>query len=305
MIAIDTALAYPCKIADLPAEVYHARPEWSTSQLKLLPDSPELFCGYHITREWEFKQTDDMWLGECLHAVRLEGRLIVEIPDWALAKDGSRRQAYRDWKAANPDVFDLKAKDTQRIKDMDSGMMADPKCRAILEAAGECEQSYFWVDAEIGLPRRARLDKLAEFDGVRIIGDIKATNIDVTDARQVGAKVLEFGYHRQGASYLDAVEAVDGEMPAGFGFMFVRNKVPYNARLWVLKPEDIDLGRRQNATAMIDLKRRLESGDWNENTTFGQENLIQLPKYAYADHPRNYDSAPYEEFANLNGECQA
>ena len=294
-------VSLPSKILGMPADEYHARPEWSHSQRKLLPNHPELFHGYHVTHEWEFKQTDDMWLGECLHAVCLEGKSIVEIPDYALTSNGQRRgKAWEAWQAEHANDFYLLPKEAERVLAMRDGLMADPKCRAFLEAEGQCEASYFYIDEETGLQCRARVDKLATFGRIAIIGDLKATNIDPTDARQVGLKVLEMGYHRQGAEYTEAVGEVDGETPDGFGFLFVRNRVPYNARLWVLKSEDIELGWRQNHAALRDLRRRLDSNDWIEGDTFGKENPITLPRWAYSD--QSVGDAPYEEFAAFNGE---
>jgi exodeoxyribonuclease VIII len=296
---------YPSRVAGIPAEAYHKLPEWSQSQLKPLPDHPELFAGYHIRHEWEIKQTDDMWLGECLHAVHLEGKPIVEIPEYALTSNGQRRgNTWRDWEAAHEGDFYLLPKDAQRIKVMSDGLMADPKCRAILEAPGECEHSYFFTDPETGILCRARIDKLACFGQARVIGDIKATCIDVSDARQVGQKVLEMQYHRQGPWYLDAVEAVDGVAPDGFAFLFVRNKPPYNAACWVLGSEEIALGRRRNQAARLDLHRRLKTGDWT-GLTHGKENLIVLPRYAYSGDVRESDGSAWDEFNQFNGENHA
>jgi hypothetical protein len=292
---------YPCKFIGMPAEFYHKMPESSQSQFKLLPDQPELYAGMHIRREWEIKETDDMWLGSCLHAVLLEGHPIVEIPADALTSNGQRRgKTWESWELAHKGEFYLLPKDVVRVRSMCDGLMTDPKCAALLSAPGECETSYFWIDSETGLPLRARIDKLAEFNGATVIGDLKATNIDVADARQVGMKVLAFGYHQQGAHYLDAVREVTGEEPAGFAFLFVRNKPPYNARLWRLGAEEIALGRRRNLAAKQDLVRRLESDDWT-GPTHGIENQIVLPAWAYGKMGENV-TPDWADFANFNGE---
>jgi hypothetical protein len=285
----------------IPAELYHKAKGWSQSQLKLLPKHPELFEGYYISKRWEFEATAEMHLGTILHGHVLERRQIPEIPRDALSASGQRRgKAWDAWCAANnPDDY-LTVKDAARVEQMARGLWADPKCASILSAEGRVEQSYAWVDPETGLPLRARLDKVISYNGLTLITDLKTTTVDVTNQRQVGNKVFELAYYRQAAMYCDAVMACEGIVAAGFGFLFVRTKEPFNARFWDLGAEDIAMGRRRNREALMDLARRLDTGDWS-GPLAGLENQIILPRYAYDDTQTEDYGAVFEEFTTFTG----
>jgi hypothetical protein len=290
----------PRSVTEMPAPEYHARPEWSQSQLKLLPNHPELFHGFHIAKKWTFGQTPDMWLGECVHGVALEGRELLTPPPEALTSNGQRRgKAWEQWSAEHAGDLVLLEKDAAKVHTMAASLRDDPKIRQLLDADGDVELSLFWTDPETELPLRARLDKLARFGSGLVIGDLKCTNIDPADERQVAAKVLNFKYHQQAAFYLDAMREATGTEPAGFLFIFVRNSPPYNAVLWRIEDVGIDLARRRNRVALIDLKERLARNFWR-GSRYGIENPLQLPKWAYTDDPGDNTPTDFAEFAEFD-----
>jgi hypothetical protein len=240
-----------------------------------------------------------MYLGECLHAVQLEKRQIIEIPPEVLTSNGQRRgkrwEEYRDMQEALGNLI-LPSKDLPRIKAMSENMSKDPEIRRIIEADGYAEHNLFWTHEETGISCRARLDKVAF--GSRpgsIIGDIKTTNIDVTVPDLVGAKIAKMQYHRQAASYFDAAKIAEYD-PKEFVFIFVKNKEPFTARAWTLSQRDIDLGRKQNDFAYRDLKKRLESNDWL-GAGFGILNRVSLPTWAYDND--TMDVSKWSEFTSF------
>ena len=280
------------------AAEYHARPEWSQSQFKLLPDHPDLFHGFHIARRWTVEVTDDMELGTQLHGVWLEKKPLLIIPPEALTSNGQRRgKAWESWCQEHRDNPGLLPRDADRIQAMADGGMADPVVRGLIEAEGEVEHTIVWTDAETGLPLRGRLDKMARFDGGYQIMDIKSTSIDPGDMRAVSAKIWTMKYHQQAACYIDAATLLYGA-PLCFVFVFVRNRPPFNAVAWALNENDIDLGRRHNRSALVDLRRRLHCGDWN-GSRFGFLNPVSLPNYAWTDDPLDVSSPqPFDEFSD-------
>ena len=286
-------------VPNMPEAEYHAHPAWSQSALKLLPDEPELFHGRHILKlpDWQVAESDDIWLGTCLHAMHLQGQEIVRIPSEVLTSNGQRRgTAWKAWEAEHAGELVLRDQDAERVNAMSAGLMADPTIQRILKSDGPNELSLFWTDEETGLDLRARIDLLREGPGGWLAADIKSTNIDVTDKRQVASKILDFGYHQQDAMYEEACRRCLGFTPAAFCFIFVRNKPPYNACLWRLNPNDIALGGRRNRKAMADLVKRLVSGDWSNNRA-GQVNEVSLPKYAYeGDDGATYYADDFQQF---------
>jgi len=277
---------------------YHAREEWSQSQFKVLPEHPELFEGFHVTHRWTRQPTADMELGSHLHGVLLEGEELVLIPDDVLTKNGQRRGKNWDaWCEEHPNNPGILPKDAQRIQAMIDGCRADPEIASMLGAEGEVEHTIVWEHEETGLPLRARLDKIARYGEPYMIVDLKATNIDVGNQRAVSSKIYEFSYHQQAAHYLDAATLLYGA-PLGFVFLFVRNKPPYNAVAWTLGEQDVELGRRHNRAALLDLRSRLDSSNWR-GPRFGQVNTVFLPGYAYSDDPLGLPPAapePYDDF---------
>ena len=83
----------PVEIRDLTNEEYHALPSWSSSQLKLLPDEPELFYKRFVEKHpaFQFKPTASMDLGTSVHRIILEGTPVKMIPDDVLGTDGAKR----------------------------------------------------------------------------------------------------------------------------------------------------------------------------------------------------------------------
>lgn len=289
-----------CTIVErMPEAEYHARPEWSQSQFKLLPNEPELFYGRHVAKYpgWQLKPTPDMELGTALHAVILDGKPLVEIPGDVLTSNGQRRgKPWEQYQAEHADDLIMLPKEIGGIRAMVDAIMGQDVLRNLFEADGFTEHSLFMVDDATGLPTRGRLDKFARLNGRMIIGDLKCTSIDPADKRQVEAKIHSFKYHQQAAHYWDLCEAAY-VTPVDFVFAFVRNSPPYNAVGWTLTPNAIELGRRRNRVALDDLRRRLDTGDW-VGERHGYLSMADLPKYAYMDDP-DANPLPTDDFANF------
>lgn len=286
---------------NMPEGNYRAYPAWSQSQLKLFPDWPELFYGYHIAHLWPFKRTNDMELGTQLHAVHLEKEELLIIPPDALSSNGQRRGKNWDaWKQEHPDNPGILEKDSIRIRAMCSSLESDSEIKKIIDADGLVEHSIFWIDPATGLRMKGRLDKMVIGNQRGVIFDLKSTSIDVTNKRLVDKHIFEMGYHKQQAMYVDAAKLAYG-IPFSFLFGFVRSKPPYTARLWQLESkEDIDLGRRHIDLARKDLKSRLETGDWHGGG-HNRINFAQLPAYAYSDDPLDLSMPdPVQEYSEFN-----
>ncbi len=294
-------LCHASQIPNLPAAKYHNRKEWSQSQFKLLPKNPELFHGLYVAKppRFTFDATDDMQLGTQLHALVLEHQELLIVPATALSSNGQRRgKNWEAWCDDHPDDHGVLVKDALRILSMQASIEADPVLRDLFAADGETEHTIILEDSNTSFPLRARLDKLARFPNGYIIGDIKATGIDVTSEREIAAKVFAMGYHQQAAFYWDAAELLYGA-PLRFVFAFVRNKPPFNAVAWCISDNDLDLARRHNRLALDDLARRVDYSDWNGDR-FGKLNYFSLPNWAWTDDPLVVPQGQYEEFAEFS-----
>ena len=276
---------------------------WSVSQWKLLPLRPELFHGYHITGEYEFDPTAGMLFGTACHAEFLEGKECHEIPEWALTSNGQRRgkawEAYCETASA---LDRLNAKEIAAVRGIRASINAQPRLANLLWGEGPMEHSIYATHTETGLPVKGRLDKVRETGEGRILVDLKITGLDSDDQRKMASQVFEMRYHLQMSAYCDLVEAVYGEAPQAVVMIFCRDKPPYTARAWIFNDNDIELGRRRNRLALLDLKRRLDADEWtgcrHNELNNGPDGML-LPAWAYTDDASDNPpaSTTFEEFS--------
>ena len=278
-------------LLELTNEEYHARPEWSSTQVKLIPDEPWTFFKRHIEKDpaYQFNRTPSIKLGTAVHDIVLDGRPTKLIPGEALASDGSRRgNNWKAFQADNPGVVLCKADDP--ILHMVAAIREEPKARAWLDADGLTEQSMVYQDPVPGLGLRAQTDKLAYASGDAIvIADIKSTSKDPFDEREIAKQIVQFCYHRQAAWYWDAVDlwgSPDLYVQA-FVFVFVQNTPPFGCHVHEIPERAIELGRQQNKAAIGELSGRLSSNNWRP-ATWGRVTLTDLPEWYYQKEGVDY-----------------
>ena len=291
----DQWIVEPSKILDLPSEEYHARPEWSHSQLKYLPDNPEEFYARYVCKNrpsWARtkKPTRGMELGTAFHAMLLEGINPPVVPADILASNGAMTTAAaKAFKKAWPDYVTEAENDT--LTYAVNRCRKDPEIAAYLDTDGDPEVSLFWDDETTGLKCRGRVDRVCRFvDGISIL-DLKFSSGN--DKRWVEKQVAAMLYYRQAAFYWDAVERAYSEPVREFVFLFAKNNPPFDAYLWRINPNDVGLGRRRNNLALDDLRSRQDSGDWHA-TGFGTIREFDLPKWAWDEGPQSVQ--PFEIF---------
>lgn len=265
----------PCTI-----DQYHARPEWSHSQLVLLPESPELFRARHVTRELSFPATAPMELGQAVHDLLSGSDNVVLIPAEALTSNGQRRgKAWEQFCAQHDGSMLLKEDTYNTVRRIADALHAEPIAGKLLAAAGHTEHTVVWQDGETGLPLRMRCDKAACFPDGWVLVDWKVVS-DPTE-RAFQYKIEDFAYHRQAAFYSDGWTLYQ-QSPEAFVFVAVRGEPPHEVRCWELAARALYLGRQQNDAAKRDLARRLEQDDWH-GAGHGRLVEIDLPARNYRD----------------------
>lgn len=276
-------------ILDLTNDEYHARPEWSNSQVKLLPNEVELFGKRHIEKQpaFQFKPTASVQLGTAVHDIILENTPIVMIPESALSASGSKAgKGWTSLRADNPGKVLCKPDDP--ILHMAASIRAEPKAREWLESEGPVEQSICWHDDVSGLDLRAKPDKVSMTSQGNVIIDLKSTKEDPHSERQIAKAIHTLCYHRQGAWYWDPVEWWLQDEVRLFMLIFVRNKPPYDCHVHELAGRAIELGRQQNRLARGELASRLQTKNWLPET-HGRTTVIDLPDWAYNQEEENYE----------------
>jgi len=265
---------------------YHARSEWSHSQIETLITSPSLFHGRYITREFPREESKEFDIGTVAHAALLEpaglDAVLAIIPRDALNEQGHRKGAkWLAWSAANEEKVQMKREEAAPIMHMVENVLAH-KVGPWFAGDGETEFTITWEDAETGLKLRARPDRIFEAPAGLVLIDLKTTR--AANPRKFINDAVEFGYHRQAAYYLDAAISY-GMEPRGFVFVTV-NKTPAHEVMAIQLPERaIEFGRQQNREALHELAWRLSENRW-ESRTANDIIELDLPEWAYKDQWR-------------------
>lgn len=253
-------------VYEIPEDIYHADavPGGSLSSSgarRLLPPScPALF---HHWRHRQGPRTKAMDFGTAAHWRMLgvgSPIVVVDEDDW---RKKAAQQQKRDAHAAG--LVPMLLRDYARTREMETVLRAHPDARALFQpGVGAVEQSMFWVDAEFGVWRRARLDLVIPGDDTTPMMVVDYKSSGAVDVASMSKSMVTYGYAQQGAWYIDAVEALDLTPPAGVVFLLVfqMSEPPYLVRVAQPEPEAVQWGRVKNRKA-IDTYRECErTGIW-------------------------------------------
>lgn len=241
----------------VPESVYHADPDsLSSSGARLLiKETPEEFRHQQDQPPDPKPQYD---FGHAAHKMVLgEGQQIFVL-DPAIhgrTKDGEIAKvpaATSKWKAA-----EAQARESGRLPitkaNMDiaqrmAGRVHTNPIAARLFMSGMPEVSGYWHDQATGVRCRFRADWLPDRPGRMICVDYKTALS--ADPKKFEKSLVDYGYHQQAAWYLDGLREVGIADDAAFLFIVQKKTPPFPVSLVQIRPEDVELGRRQNRRAL-------------------------------------------------------
>lgn len=243
-------------IYDMPDEVYHSRPELSSTGARLLLESPAEFK-YRQDHPQPGKRDYD--IGHAAHSKVLGvGSGVIGYPEEHLTPSGnvSTKAATVAWaeeqRAAG--LVPVSPADVAAVDAMAEAVLSHPKAREILELDGHREVSVFnEVD---GVPTRARLDVLAGDVGA----DLKTTR-KKAHAEGFSRESGELKYFVQETWYRDALSAEGIEL-SRFVFIAVEKTPPY---LVGVNEHDIifrEMGKTAASEARARYRHGVENNDW-------------------------------------------
>ena len=276
---MSKAKHFTCSLED-----YHARREWSHSQIEDLYTSAPLFHGRHITGEYPRKSNRDFDAGTVAHMLLTspaeQSELVALIPRTVLASNGARSgTAWREWRAEQGEKICLKPAEFEPIKQMVRNAHAHPVASELLATAQHYEFSVAWIDDATGLHLRCRPDMVCGMNGKAIAVDFKTTK--AITQREFVSDACKYGYHRQAAWYWDGL--IEWGMDVRrFVFIAVDKSPAHQCRVYEFGPEDIALGCEENRCLLAELARRLETDDWSD--PLGKDVLtVHLPAWKHAE----------------------
>ncbi|MER6891998.1 PD-(D/E)XK nuclease-like domain-containing protein [Streptomyces halstedii] len=237
-------------VYDLPAEVYHRDPVQggslsSSGARKLLATCPARFR-YELDNPPE--STAAMNLGTAAHRLVLGvGAELVEIEatDWRTKAAKEQRD-----EALAAGMVPLLTEQHEQVHAMAAALREHELASVLLSGAGKPEQTLVWRDGPSGVWRRMLADFLPEVEptGRMYLTDYK-TSVSAHPAA-ISKAIESYGYHAQGAWYVDGVKALGLAEEVPF-FLVVQEKTrPYFVSVVQLNALALDAGRYANRRAI-------------------------------------------------------
>lgn len=262
-------------ILDMPERDYHAHPALSSTQAKLLLDSPAMYDWVVGQGHKEEKAAFD--LGSAVHAEVLGTGYGVEELDFDNWRTKAAQEARDAARAAG--LIPMLKKDMAEVHAITGAVLAHPTARALLERDGNAEASVFATDPVTGVDMRCRFDFLP--DDRRVAVDLKTARKGTAKPFKFASTVVEYGYDVSWAWYTET-GALAGEDVVDMVFLVVETEPPYNILPAQLDPDFKEIGAAKAARARERFARAIETGEWPGYPPEIQ--LIRPPQFAIYDH---------------------
>ena len=251
-------------VYQMDADTYHgdpiARPGRSLSSSgarRLMATCP---AKYIYEAEHPRKPTKAMELGTAAHKLVLGTG--PELHRMGFDDYRSKAAQIERDEARDRGAVPLKPEEWDQVQAMAAAIRANELAAALLGGSGAAEQALFWRDPPTKVWRRALIDWLPpkEPTGRLYLADYKTADSAHPDA--IERSLINFGYHQQGAWYIDAVRALGLAEDVPY-FLVVQEKTePYLVSVVQLKEIALDAGRHENRKAISLFHRCMKSGVW-------------------------------------------
>lgn len=265
------------RITNDTALIYHSTKALSKHSMDELLRCPAHFkSALDNMGEEPEKQTDAMLLGSVFHALVLE----PEKNEYARKQfNGSTREGKAEAAAAAKAGVTLVTTDKWNTA---WGMSQSVRAHELMQTAmnmddWQTELSIYWTERE-SIPCKARIDAIATIPGFgRCAIDLKST----TDASMEGISrsIYEYGYHRQAAWYLHALQLAGMECRR-FVFLCCEKSSPYLCTAVTVAEAAMQLAMDEIRGALDTYEQCAAAGVWpgysNDIVT-----EVDLPAYAY------------------------
>jgi hypothetical protein len=250
---------------DIPFADYLAWDAISNSRITLALKSLQ-----HFREQAAMEQTPTLRLGSFIHCGVLEpmaimARYVVMPPfekDPANVTAGGERSESKstkfykaksaEFERVNADKAIVEESDYKKLAGIHRALMRSKRAAEYLGERGDAEVSIVWNDAETGLTCKARVDLLNS-----ALNDLKSC----ADAVAFPRSIAKYGYHRQGAHYVDGYTAITGEIKP-FRLIAVETIAPFGVRAAPLNEDAIETGRSEVRRALRAIADAYESDNW-------------------------------------------
>lgn len=230
-------------IDGMPNDEYHASKAISKTTLDLAAEDP-LGPAWSRSCPVDAEKLKTFDFGDAMHAICLEpDRLkseFVVMPKLDLrTREGKTEKA--EFEKAHVNSKILTNEEHKKLSLMFESVMAHPQARALIEAEGVAERSYFWNDDRTGLDCKCRPDKLFSDRGLLV--DVKTA----PDLKKFSYSVDDYRYYIQDPWYCDGVQRFYGS-PMRMEFLVIQKTIEigrYPVMVVKLPDDAIQYGREQ------------------------------------------------------------
>lgn len=294
---IEQELNAPSMIEQLSNDDYHARPEFSSSQLKDILRSGAHFYSHNIIKEHERETKKHLDFGSLAHALFLEPHVFAD-EFIVVPADAPKRPTEVMLKAKNPSADSLARIEFWENFDAQNGSKTEISQEQLDGANrivnnlrslstfqfmkneyGMAEASIFFADPIYGLQLRVRPDwhipPCKNFPNGLIV-DVKTSR----DARHFGfsKQCGEYGYDLSAVMYREGFQQYyDTEDKPPFIFLVAENTAPFNVKQYKASDLLLSVGEAKYSKAKALLAESLLINEWDGYSKELED--INLPAY--------------------------
>lgn len=261
---------------------YHARPEYSSSQLKDMIRSAAHFYSHNIAKEHDKERKACMDFGTLAHTLFLEPEQFtnefVIAPTFNRRTNAGKAEAAA-WEQINEGKILVTEEQVQGAKRIVKNLQTLSMYGVMQNNYGMAEASFFFTDPIFGLQLRVRPDwhvvPCSLFPNGLII-DLKTT----LDARAIAfqRQCGNFAYDLSAAMYREGFQQVYGtEDKPDFIFLVAENTAPFNVKQYKASNLFLSVGEQRYYRAKELLAESLLLQEWDGYSKELEE--INLPSY--------------------------
>jgi hypothetical protein len=241
-------------------EAYHRRPEYSSSDLKYMLDTPLHFKRMVIEKDQLEKESNKSFdLGSCAHECFLlqDTSLFVALPEGVDRRTKEGKQKYEDFVAANGGKRIITQDQLKNVMGMFEVISSNELVSSFLDGS-EVEKGALYLDEKTGLKCKFRPDIINLDKGVII--DYKTAQSAAP--HEFSKAAARYYYHLSAAHYIAGAERLWPGKITKYKFIVQQNSYPYALALYDMDASDIFRSLELRDKIMAKIKHCTENDLW-------------------------------------------